>query len=108
MSKLKIFCHIHPAESMAITHTLRVAGQVTEIEVDVCSVCLSQLTTAKKRIAGFISDTVNPAEAESSYYDGLRAGIEDCDITDRYAAAEYGWDQAFEYVDSCIAALKAD
>ncbi|KKL47869.1 hypothetical protein LCGC14_2331190, partial [marine sediment metagenome] len=40
--------------------------------------------------------TTNP---EGDYYLGLRCGVEDRDIYDRYAA-EYGWDQAFEYVAS--------
>lgn len=34
------------------------------------------------------------------YYTGLRCGVEDRNIMDRYEAAEYGWQQAFEYVGS--------
>ena len=44
--------------------------------------------------------TTNP---EGDYYLGLRCGVEDRDIHDRYDAAEYGWDQAFEYVGSVAA-----
>lgn len=44
--------------------------------------------------------TTNP---EGDYYTGLRCGVEDRDIYDRYDAAEYGWDQAFEYVGSVVA-----
>ena len=40
---------------------------------------------------------------EGDYYLGLRCGVEDRDIYDRYDAAEYGWDQAFEYVASVAA-----
>ena len=43
--------------------------------------------------------TTNP---EGDYYTGLRCGVEDRDIYDRYDAAEYGWDQAFEYVGSVV------
>ena len=35
------------------------------------------------------------------YYTGLACGVEDRDIYDRYEAAEYGWQSAFEYVASC-------
>ena len=35
------------------------------------------------------------------YYTGLACGVEDRDILDRYEAAEYGWKQAFRYVESC-------
>ena len=44
--------------------------------------------------------TTNP---EGDYYLGLRCGVEDRDIHDRYDAVEYGWDQAFEYVGSVAA-----
>lgn len=39
---------------------------------------------------------------EGDYYLGLRCGVEDRDIYDRYDAAEYGWDQAFERVASVV------
>lgn len=37
------------------------------------------------------------------YYTGLRCGVEDRDIVCRYEAAEYGWQQAFEYIGSIAA-----
>lgn len=36
------------------------------------------------------------------YHFGLGCGLEDRGITDRYEAAIYGWQQAFEYVQSAI------
>lgn len=36
------------------------------------------------------------------YLMGIRCGIEDRDIYDRYEAAEYGYEQALEYALSCI------
>lgn len=39
---------------------------------------------------------------EGDYYAGLRCGVEDRTIYDRYDAAEYGWDQAFEYINSIL------
>ena len=39
---------------------------------------------------------------EGDYYLGLRCRVEDRDIYDCYEAAEYGWNQAFEYVGSVI------
>lgn len=43
--------------------------------------------------------TENPG---GEYYTGLACGIEDRDITDRYEAAEHGWNKAFDYIDSII------
>ena len=37
------------------------------------------------------------------YSTGLRCGVEDRDIVCRYEAAEYGWQQAFEYIGSIAA-----
>jgi hypothetical protein len=34
------------------------------------------------------------------YYFGLRCGVEDRGINCRYEAAEYGWQEAFEYIGS--------
>ena len=34
------------------------------------------------------------------YYQGLRCGVEDRDIMCRYEAAEYGWQEGFEYIGS--------
>lgn len=39
---------------------------------------------------------------EGDYYLGLRCGIEDRSIHDRYEAVEHGWDQAFEYINSIL------
>jgi len=36
------------------------------------------------------------------YYLGLHCGLEDRDITDRYDAADYGWEKAFEYIESIL------
>lgn len=46
-----------------------------------------------------MNDARNP---EGDYYSGLRCGVEDRTIHDRYEAAEFGWDQAFEYIDSAL------
>jgi len=40
------------------------------------------------------------ADPMGDYYTGLRCGVEDRDIVCRYEAAEYGWEQAFEYIGS--------
>ena len=34
--------------------------------------------------------------------EGMGCGLEDCGITDRYEACEYGWDQAIEAVVEVI------
>lgn len=36
------------------------------------------------------------------YPEGMGCGIEDCGITDRYEACEYGWDKAIEAVVEAI------
>ena len=46
-----------------------------------------------------MNDARNP---EGDYYLGLRCGVEDRTIHDRYEAAEFGWNQAFEYIDSAL------
>jgi hypothetical protein len=48
-----------------------------------------------------ISDMATDPMGE--YYTGLRCGVEDRDIYDRYAAVEYGWQEAFEYIGSIAA-----
>jgi hypothetical protein len=49
--------------------------------------------------AASVSASTDPG---GEYYTGLYCGIEDRGITDRYEAARYGWEQAFEYVQSGI------
>lgn len=41
-------------------------------------------------------------EPGGDYLFGLRCGVEDRGIHDRYEAAEYGWSQAFDYVASAL------
>ena len=36
------------------------------------------------------------------YPEGMECGIEDCGITDRYEACEYGWNEAIEAVIEVI------
>lgn len=48
-----------------------------------------------------------PPEPAGEYYTGLHCGIEDRDIYDRYEAANYGWESAFEYVLSVVNPLFA-
>lgn len=49
-----------------------------------------------------LEETENPG---GDYYKGLACGIEDRDIIDRYEAAEYGWNHAFEYIDSIVTSV---
>ena len=51
-----------------------------------------------------LRETLEHATTEpcGDYLAGLRCGVEDRCITNRYQAAEYGWEQAFEYVRSCL------
>jgi hypothetical protein len=48
-----------------------------------------------------------PPEPAGEYYTGLHCGLEDRDIYDRYEAADYGWESAFEYVLSVVNPLLA-
>ena len=43
--------------------------------------------------------STDPSIENSEYMFGLRCGVEDMDIHDRYEAAEYGWSKAFSYVE---------
>ena len=36
------------------------------------------------------------------YLDGIRCGVEDRELYDRYECAEYGYEQALEYALSCV------
>ena len=69
--------------------------------LDRISTLESQLKELKDQLEGSIAlvDCDNPA---GEYYAGLHCGVEDRDITDRYEAVDYGWDQAFEYIESCL------
>lgn len=49
-----------------------------------------------ERLRDALKEIVNPA---GEYYTGLHCGVEDRDIYDRYEAADYGWESAFEYVE---------
>lgn len=40
------------------------------------------------------------------YFKGIRCGVEDRDLYDRYECAEYGYEQALEYALSCIPDIK--
>jgi len=64
-----------------------------------CPACLE----IKKAETDLSESLENPG---GDYYTGLRCGIEDRDITDRYEAVEYGWDQAFSYIESILEATK--
>ena len=51
-----------------------------------------------QRLRAVIDDMATDPMGE--YHTGLRCGVEDRDIACRYEAAEYGWEQAFEYIGS--------
>jgi len=57
----------------------------------------TELTTLEAAISEMTTDPCG------EYYTGLRCGVEDRDIVCRYEAAEYGWQQAFEYIGSIAA-----
>ena len=50
------------------------------------------------------AQAVEPFEIEFPDYHGqaMRYGLEDRNITDRYEAMRYGWDQALERVEDCL------
>ena len=65
----------------------------------VCPTCKEIAKRVKAAEQSLASELENPG---GDYYTGLRCGIEDRDITDRYEAVEYGWDQAFSYIESIL------
>lgn len=75
----------------------RCASYVGQVECQVAEI---------ERLRALLDEaTTNP---EGDYYLGLRCGVEDRDIYDRYEAAEYGWEQAFEYVASVAGPASSD
>ena len=56
------------------------------------------LRAENQRLRAVIDDMATDPMGE--YHTGLRCGVEDRDIACRYEAAEYGWEQAFEYIGS--------
>ena len=68
---------------------------------DPCPTCKEIAERVKAAEQALASELENPG---GEYYTGLRCGIEDRDITDRYEAVEYGWDQAFSYIESILEA----
>ena len=73
----------------------------TEIHLKQALAETERLMVENDRLRALLDEAAtNP---EGDYYTGLRCGVEDRDIYDRYDAAEYGWDQAFEYVASVAA-----
>ena len=51
-----------------------------------------------KRLQELLDEiTTNP---EGDYPKGLHCGVEDMGIVNCYEAADYGWEQAFEYINS--------
>lgn len=59
---------------------------------------IERLSAEVKSLKAILKETVeNPG---GDYYTGLNCGVEDRDIYDRYEAAAYGWDSAFEYIQS--------
>lgn len=59
---------------------------------------IASLEAENQRLRAVIDDMATDPMGE--YYTGLRCGVEDRDIACRYEAAEYGWEQAFEYIGS--------
>lgn len=59
---------------------------------------IAELEAENQRLRAVIDDMATDPMGE--YYTGLRCGVEDRDIACRYEAAEYGWEQAFEYIGS--------
>ena len=68
----------------------------TEVVCPTCKEIAERVKAAEQSLA---SELENPG---GDYYTGLRCGVEDRDITDRNKAAEYGWDQAFSYIESIL------
>lgn len=67
---------------------------------DMVDVALTSLSAAPQGLVELIDEACTDPGGE--YYTGLRCGVEDRDITDRYEAAEYGWQEAFGYVASVL------
>lgn len=59
---------------------------------------IASLEAENQRLRAVIDDMATDPMGE--YHTGLRCGVEDRDIACRYEAAEYGWEQAFEYIGS--------
>lgn len=59
---------------------------------------IALLEAENQRLRAVIDDMATDPMGE--YHTGLRCGVEDRDIACRYEAAEYGWEQAFEYIGS--------
>lgn len=64
---------------------------------------ITALEADNARLRAVIDEMATDPAGE--YYTGLRCGIEDRNITCRYEAAEYGWQEAFEYIGSIAAGI---
>ena len=64
----------------------------------------AKLIELRKALADEQAQVVEPFEIEFPDYHGqaMRYGLEDRNITDRYEAMRYGWDQALERVEDCL------
>lgn len=62
---------------------------------------IEKLNRQRAEIAA-LKEVINEMSQDpmGDYYTGLRCGVEDRSIQCRYEAAEYGWQEAFEYIGS--------
>ena len=62
---------------------------------------LATLRAENERLRGKIEEIVTALDGEPEYhYQGMGCGLEDRNITDRYDAMEYGWEQAMDRIYS--------
>ena len=70
---------------------------------------VAELEDANRKLVEILARVESDAEEPAGdYLFGLRCGVEDRGITDRYEAAEYGWRQAFNYVASALSGIGDD
>ena len=77
-----------------------------EVDCPVCADTEKQIKAARVEAEQALAGQLNNPGGD--YYAGLRCGVEDRQISDRYEAAEYGWDQAFSYIESVLEATNAN
>lgn len=81
-------------DGLSTGHTVAPVGMYCHQAAD----RISELEAENQRLRAVIDDMATDPMGE--YHTGLRCGVEDRDIACRYEAAEYGWEQAFEYIGS--------
>ena len=92
---------------------LRVECEILRIEKHADAEAIQSLVDDVELLRGALKEVTECLDGEPEYHDeGMGCGVEDRNITDRYEAAAFGWEQAMgrvysEHINGALEAVRA-